>query len=85
MDKFLDVLTKGYVKHFVNYHSPAEIVFNGWTLYDKNFITMNEFYLSVELMRPKSILVDIAEKGTTIEMERQEFYEMIKSKPPANG
>lgn len=52
VDKFLSFTVKSYMKYFINYHSPADILWNAWTLYEHNDITLNELWISVELLNP---------------------------------
>ena len=53
-----------YIKNSVNYNKYSELFLNSWTLFTRNFISMNELYISLEIINPSSITIDIPDKGT---------------------
>jgi len=73
------------MKYYINFNSPAEIIYNAWTLYERNSMTMNELYVTTELIKPVSILVDIPEEGKQTTISKEQFYnlftEHLKGKP----
>jgi hypothetical protein len=77
VDRYLQLMVKNYVKYFINYHAPLDILFNAWTLMEKNFITINEICLSVELLEPPSIVLYLAEQGTQVEVSKLNFIRSL--------
>ena len=77
VDKFLNYVVVNYIKHYINYNSTSEIIYNAWTLYEKNYITMNELYVTVEIIKPENIKVDIPEVGKQATISRNEFYDLF--------
>ena len=77
VDKFLNYVIVNYMKHYINYNSTSEIIYNAWTLYEKNYITMNELYVTVEIIKPETIKVDIPEAGKQATISRNEFYDLF--------
>jgi hypothetical protein len=35
-DKFITFMLNNYMKHYINFNSPSEIIYNAWTLYERN-------------------------------------------------
>lgn len=77
VDKFLEFVITNYMKYYINYNSTSEIIYNAWTLYEKNAMSMNELYVTVEIIKPENIKVDIAEVGKQAVISRNEFYELF--------
>ena len=77
VDKFLEFVIINYMKYYINYNSTSEIIYNSWTLYERNAITMNELYATVELIAPENIKVDIAETGKQAIISKNEFYDLF--------
>lgn len=77
VDKFISFVITNYMKHYVNLKSPAEIIYNAWTLYTKDFMTMNELYITTELIKPINILVEIPEESKQITISKEQFYNLF--------
>jgi hypothetical protein len=73
VDKFGSFVIANYMKYYINFNSPAEIIYNAWTLYERHSITMNELYI----IKPVSILVDIAEDGKQTTISKDQFYALF--------
>ena len=77
VDKFLEFVITNYMKYYINFNSTSEIIYNSWTLYEKNAISMNELYITVEIIAPENIKVDIAEAGKQAIISKNEFYDLF--------
>lgn len=77
IDKFLNFVLTCYMRHYINFNSPSEIIYNAWTLHERNFMTMNEVYITTELIKPVSITVDIPEEGKQTKISKDQFYSLF--------
>lgn len=77
VDSFLDFVITNYMKHYINFNSPSEIIYSAWTLYERNSMSMNELYVTTELIKPVSILVDIPEEGKQTTISKDQFYALF--------
>lgn len=77
VDKFSNFVIVNYMKYYINLNSPAEIIYNAWTLYETNYITMNELYVTTELLKPPTILVDIPEESKQVNISKEQFYNLF--------
>jgi len=64
VDDFLQFMIYAYIKNNVNYNKYSELFLNSWTLFTRNYITMNELASSLDLMNLNTITIDIPDKGT---------------------
>lgn len=77
VDKFLAFVLETYMKYYINFNSPTEIIYNAWTLYERNAMSMNELYVTTELIKPLNILVDIPEEGKQTTISKDQFYSLF--------
>ena len=86
VDKFLKLMVKGYIKNYVNVKSKAEMVFNAWTLYERNTMTMIEFFITIELLCPLTeIKYDVPGKTKALTLTKEQFYTLVGEKVPHQG
>lgn len=76
-DKYLHFMITNYMKYHINYNNVSELVYHSWTLYESNYISMNELFATVEILKPEKISVDIPSLGKTAVLDRKEFYELF--------
>ena len=78
-------MVKGYIKNYVNVRSKAEMVFNAWTLYERNNISMVEFFITIELLSPSEIKYEVPERSKALTLNKEQFYTLIGEKVPHQG
>lgn len=57
------------MKHMFNLQNPSEMFFKAITLYEWNFITLNEVNMILLICKPTSIKLELPEKGTSIQIK----------------
>lgn len=79
-DRFLEYCSSIYQRFCLNYMNRLQMLFNAWTLYQENFMSAEEVYVTLKILGGRRQCVKFTTNNTTEEKSPAEIVSTIKEK-----